>query len=45
MPEQMNSAFLQAVLDYTRSPTTLDEILENLDEVQRRTSTGTELAP
>jgi alpha-glucoside transport system substrate-binding protein len=34
MPEAMATAFLQAVLDYTRSPTTLDSILASLDAVQ-----------
>jgi alpha-glucoside transport system substrate-binding protein len=39
MPEQMNAAFLQAVLDYVRDPSALDDILERLDSVQRSTLT------
>jgi alpha-glucoside transport system substrate-binding protein len=35
MPEGMSDAFLQAVLDYTRDPTQLDDILDHLDVVQR----------
>jgi hypothetical protein len=34
MPELMNSAFWQAVLDYTRDPDRLDDILAHLDAVQ-----------
>jgi alpha-glucoside transport system substrate-binding protein len=34
MPEQMNEAFLQAVLDFTRSPTELDFILNGLETVR-----------
>lgn len=34
MPEAMNSAFWQAVLDYTQNPGQLDAILQRLDEVQ-----------
>ena len=34
MPEQMNTAFLQAVVDYTADPSKLDDILRNLDQVQ-----------
>jgi len=33
MPEAMNSAFWQAVLDYTRNPNRLDDILRHLDAV------------
>ncbi|HEY7598362.1 MAG TPA: ABC transporter substrate-binding protein [Candidatus Limnocylindrales bacterium] len=44
MPEQMNDAFNQAMLDYTRNPAALDDILAHLDDVQRRVSTGTEPA-
>lgn len=40
MPERMNAAFLQAVIDYVREPSTLDEILARLDEVQRRAYVG-----
>ena len=36
MPEQMNAAFLQAMVDYTRDPSSLDTILAHLDEVQRQ---------
>ena len=35
MPEQMNGAFLQAVLDFVRDQSQLDSILDHLDEVQR----------
>ena len=34
MPEQMAAAFLQAVLEYTRTPSSLDSILASLDAVQ-----------
>jgi alpha-glucoside transport system substrate-binding protein len=37
MPEQMNAAFLQAVNDYVRDPSSLDDILQRLDGVQRST--------
>jgi alpha-glucoside transport system substrate-binding protein len=40
MPERMNTAFLQAVIDYVRSPSELDAILARLDEVQRRAYSG-----
>lgn len=33
MPEEMNKAFWQAVLDYTRDPDRLDDILRHLDAV------------
>jgi len=36
MPEQMNAAFLQAMVDYTRDKGGLDDILVHLDEVQRQ---------
>jgi len=36
MPEQMNAAFLQAMVDYTRDPSGLDTILIHLDDVQRQ---------
>jgi alpha-glucoside transport system substrate-binding protein len=36
MSEQMNAAFLQAVIDYVRDPSTLDSILASLDETQRQ---------
>jgi alpha-glucoside transport system substrate-binding protein len=38
MPEQMNTAFLSAVVDYVRDPSQLDPILQSLDEVQRNIS-------
>ncbi len=34
MPEAMNAAFWQAMLDYTQSPGNLDQILTRLDEVR-----------
>ena len=34
MPEEMNEAFWQAILDYTADPSRLDDILAQLDEVQ-----------
>jgi alpha-glucoside transport system substrate-binding protein len=37
MPEQVNEAFLQGVIDYVRDPSSLDAILEHIDEVQRST--------
>jgi alpha-glucoside transport system substrate-binding protein len=40
MPEQMNSAFLQGVLDFTRNRGDLDNILVRLDDVQRRINAG-----
>jgi alpha-glucoside transport system substrate-binding protein len=36
MPEQMNAAFLQAMVDYTRDQSQLDNILARLDDVQRQ---------
>jgi alpha-glucoside transport system substrate-binding protein len=36
MPEQMNAAFLQAMVDYTRDQGSLDSILGHLDDVQRQ---------
>jgi alpha-glucoside transport system substrate-binding protein len=42
MPEQMNAAFLQAVVDYTADPSQLDTILQTLDLVQQ---SGTGPAP
>jgi alpha-glucoside transport system substrate-binding protein len=35
MPEQMNAAFLQAMVDYTRDQSSLDSILGRLDDIQR----------
>jgi alpha-glucoside transport system substrate-binding protein len=40
MPERMNAAFLQAVIDYVRDPGSLDAILLRLDDVQRRAYQG-----
>jgi alpha-glucoside transport system substrate-binding protein len=40
MPDAMNTAFLQAVIDYTREPARLDEILESLDSVRQRAYSG-----
>ncbi|MEJ2209617.1 MAG: ABC transporter substrate-binding protein [Anaerolineae bacterium] len=34
MPQAMNDAFWQAILNYIQSPDTLDSILQNLDSVQ-----------
>jgi alpha-glucoside transport system substrate-binding protein len=34
MPEAMNAAFWQAMVDYTQNPGQLDSILQRLDEVQ-----------
>ena len=34
MPDEMNEAFWQAILDYTAEPSRLDEILARLDAVQ-----------
>jgi alpha-glucoside transport system substrate-binding protein len=41
MPENMNQAFLQAILEYTRKPADLDAILATLDSVRLR-AYGTE---
>ncbi len=35
MPEQMNGAFLQGVVDFVRDQSQLDSILQSLDQVQR----------
>ena len=40
MPEQINEAFLQGVITYTRDPSTLDSVLANLDVVTRNGLTG-----
>ena len=40
MPERMNAAFLQAVVDYVREPATLDDILASLDDVQRQVNSA-----
>jgi alpha-glucoside transport system substrate-binding protein len=39
MAQQVNEAFLQGVIDYVRDPSSLDAILEHIDEVQRSTLT------
>ena len=35
MPEQLNEAFLQGVISYTRDPGSLDSILHSLDDVSK----------
>ena len=40
MPEQINEAFLQGVIAYTRDATALDAILQHLDDVTRNGLTG-----
>jgi alpha-glucoside transport system substrate-binding protein len=35
MPEAMNNAFWQAILNYVQNPSDLDSILQNLDSVQK----------
>jgi alpha-glucoside transport system substrate-binding protein len=40
MPEQVNEAFLQGVITYTRDPSTLDSVLQQLDVVTRNGLTG-----
>ena len=40
MPEAMNAAFLAGVIDYTRDPSRLDEILTSLDDTRRRAYSG-----
>lgn len=35
MPQRVNEAFLQGVVDYVRDPGSLDQILATIDEVQR----------
>jgi alpha-glucoside transport system substrate-binding protein len=40
MPEQLNEAFLQGVIEYTRTPSALDDILHHLDEVSRSSVTA-----
>ncbi|MHB0857282.1 MAG: ABC transporter substrate-binding protein [Anaerolineae bacterium] len=34
MPEAMNNAFWQGILEYVQSPESLDDVLQNLDDVQ-----------
>jgi alpha-glucoside transport system substrate-binding protein len=41
MPDEMNEAFWQAVLDYAAEPSRLDAILAHLDEVQATAYAGT----
>jgi alpha-glucoside transport system substrate-binding protein len=45
MPEQMNNAFLQAVVDYTADPTQLDNILQTLDQVQSSATGPAQIRP
>jgi alpha-glucoside transport system substrate-binding protein len=40
MPETLNEAFLQGVIEYTRNPGELDQILAQLDTVSRNNVTG-----
>jgi alpha-glucoside transport system substrate-binding protein len=40
MPEQLNEAFLQGVIEYTRNPGELDQILAQLDAVSHSNVTG-----
>jgi alpha-glucoside transport system substrate-binding protein len=40
MPEQLNEAFLQGVIEYTRTPSSLDDVLQHLDDVSRSTVTA-----
>ncbi|HUG46812.1 MAG TPA: ABC transporter substrate-binding protein [Candidatus Limnocylindria bacterium] len=40
MPETMNAAFLQGVIDYTQEPQRLDEVLESLDVTRLRAYSG-----
>jgi alpha-glucoside transport system substrate-binding protein len=35
MPQRVNEAFLQGVVDYVRDPDSLDQILAGIDEIQR----------
>ena len=41
MPERMNAAFLQAVIDYVRDQASIDATLASLDEVQRQVNAAT----
>jgi alpha-glucoside transport system substrate-binding protein len=43
MPEQLNEAFLQGVIEYTRNPAELDAILQQLDDVSRQNVTGPQI--
>jgi len=45
MPEQMNAAFLQGVVDFVRDPSQLDSILQSLDEVQRSGTGPSQVRP
>ena len=40
MPEQLNEAFLQGVIAYTRDPNSLDDVLTTLDNVSHQNVTG-----
>lgn len=39
MAQQVNEAFLQGVIDYVRDPSSLDQVLATIDEVQRNINT------
>jgi alpha-glucoside transport system substrate-binding protein len=39
MPQQVNEAFLQGVIDYVRDPSSLDSILQHIDDVQHSSLT------
>jgi len=40
MPEQLNEAFLRGVIEYTRNPAELDQILQQLDATSQSSVTG-----
>lgn len=41
MPQQLNQAFYQGILNYVQDPTSLDSILQNLDSVRQTAYTTT----
>jgi alpha-glucoside transport system substrate-binding protein len=41
MPERMNAAFLQAIIDYVRDQGSLDNTLASLDDIQRQVNAAT----
>ena len=45
MPEAMNTAFLQAVQEYTRNPDSLEDLLISLDETRVRAYSGAIMLP
>jgi alpha-glucoside transport system substrate-binding protein len=45
MPQRVNEAFLQGVVDYVRDPASLDQILANIDEVQRNINQSEPVEP